>query len=335
MKYIEVGGVSLSAIGLGTWQFGSSEWGYGAGYAAGIAPEIVARSLELGVNLIDTAEIYGFGRSERIVGEAIAGRDPLPFVATKLFPVLPVEPVVSRRAAGSLRRLGLEALDLYQVHWKNPLAPLGPTMSAMAQLQRKGTVRHVGVSNFSLDQWKNAERALGGPVLSNQVQFSLVRRQPLTDLVPWAQENDRIVIAYSPLGQGLLSGRYNVDSRPGGLRAASSGFLPENLRRIEPLLAVLREVAAAHDASCAQVALAWLIRRPNVIVIPGASSVAQAESNAAAADIDLSDAEDEALGAAAGEFRPIAGPQAASALGRQAAERGLARLRGVRKGLKN
>jgi aryl-alcohol dehydrogenase-like predicted oxidoreductase len=334
MKYVEVGGVSLCAIGLGTWQFGSGEWGYGAGYAAGIAPEIVARSLELGVNIIDTAEIYGFGRSERIVGAAIAGRDPMPFVATKLFPVLPVDPIVSRRARGSLRRLGLDALDLYQVHWKNPLAPLGPTMSAMGALQRSGTVRHVGVSNFTLDHWKGAEAALGGPVLTNQVQLSLVQRKPLADLVPWAQENDRIVIAYSPLGQGLLSGRYGVDARPAGFRAASSAFLPENLRRIEPLLGVLREVAGAHDASCAQVSLAWLIRRPNVIVIPGASSVAQAESNAAAADLELTDAEDEALSTAADEFHPLAGPRAASALGRHLAERGLARLRGVREGLK-
>jgi aryl-alcohol dehydrogenase-like predicted oxidoreductase len=335
MKYVEVGGVSLSAIGLGTWQFGSGEWGYGAGYAAGTAPEIVARSLELGVNVIDTAEIYGFGRSERIVGEAIAGRDPLPFVATKLFPVLPVDPVVSRRAQGSLRRLGLAALDLYQVHWKNPLVPLGPTMSAMGALQASGTVRHVGVSNFTLDLWKAAQDALGGPVLTNQVQFSLVQRKPLDDMVAWAQENDRIVIAYSPLGQGLLSGRYGVDTRPAGFRAASSAFLPENLRRIEPLLGVLREVAGAHDSSCAQVALAWLIRRPNVIVIPGASSVAQAESNAAAADVELSDAEDDALSAAAHEFHPITGSHAASALGRQVAERGLARLRAVRNGLKN
>jgi aryl-alcohol dehydrogenase-like predicted oxidoreductase len=334
MKYVDVGGVSLSAIGLGTWQFGSGEWGYGAGYAAGIAPEIVARSLELGVNIIDTAEIYGFGRSERIVGAAIASRDPMPFVATKLFPVLPVDPIVSRRARGSLRRLGLDALDLYQVHWKNPLAPLGPTMSAMGALQRSGTVRHVGVSNFTLDHWKGAEAALGGPVLTNQVQLSLVQRQPLADLVPWAQENDRIVIAYSPLGQGLLSGRYGVDARPAGFRAASSAFLPENLRRIEPLLGVLREVAGAHDASCAQVSLAWLVRRPNVIVIPGASSVAQAESNAAAADLELTDAEDEALSTAADEFHPLAGPRAASALGRHLAERGLTRLRGVREGLK-
>jgi|HubBroStandDraft_1064217.scaffolds.fasta_scaffold63920_2 aryl-alcohol dehydrogenase-like predicted oxidoreductase len=334
MKYVEAGGVSLSAIGLGTWQFGSGEWGYGAGYGAVTAPEIVARSLELGVNLLDTAEIYGFGRSEGIVGEAIAGLDPLPFVATKLFPVLPVNPVVARRAQGSLRRLGLEALDLYQVHWKNPLVPVGPTMSAMAALQRRGLVRHVGVSNFSLDGWKAAEAALGGPVLSNQVQFSLTRRKPLADLVPWAQQNDRIVIAYSPLAQGLLSGRYGPDHRPGGMRASTSAFLPENLRRIEPLLGVLREVAAAHDASSAQVALAWVIRRPNVIVIPGASSVAQAESNAAAADLELTDAEDEALLAAAEAFHPLAGPQAASALGRQVAERGLARVRGVREGLK-
>jgi len=334
MKYVEVGGVRLSAIGLGTWQFGSGEWGYGAGYAEVVAPEIVARSLELGVNLLDTAEIYGFGRSERILGAAIAGRDPMPFVATKLFPLAPVDPIVSRRARGSLRRLGLDALDLYQVHWKNPMFPLGPTMAAMGALQRRGLVRHVGVSNFTLDRWQAADAALGGPVLSNQVQCSLVRYQPMLDLVPWAQEHDRIVIAYSPLGQGLLSGHYGVDARPSGFRAASSAFLPENLVRSQPLLAVLREIADAHDASCAQVALAWLIRRPNVIAIPGASSVAQAESNAAAADLDLSDADDEALTAAAKDYRPMAGAQAASALGQQVARRGLDRLRAVRGGLR-
>jgi aryl-alcohol dehydrogenase-like predicted oxidoreductase len=334
MKYVEVGGVSLSAVGLGTWQFGSGEWGYGASYAAGIAPEIVARSIELGVTLIDTAEIYGMGKSERIVGAAIAGRDPLPFVATKLFPLVPVEPVVGRRAHGSLRRLGLDAIDLYQVHWKNPLVPLGPTMSAMARLQGAGVVRHVGVSNFSLEQWRDAETALGGTVLTNQVQCSLVRPGPIESMLPWAQEAGRVVIAYSPLGQGLLSGRYGVENRPAGFRAMSRPFLPENLRRVEPLLDVLRRVAAAHDASCAQVALAWLIAHPNVIVIPGASSVAQAESNAAAADLELTEAEVTALSAASAAYAPLTGGQAASAMGRHAAGRGLARLRGVRDGLR-
>jgi aryl-alcohol dehydrogenase-like predicted oxidoreductase len=184
-------------------------------------------------------------------------------------------------------------------------------MSAMGALQREGLVRHVGVSNFSLPQWQAAERALGGPVLSNQVRYSLIDRRPEQELLPWAQANDRLLIAYSPLGQGLLSGKYGVDNVPrGGLRASTSAFLPENLRRVEPLLEVLREVASGHGASCASVALAWLIRRPNVVVIPGASSVAQAESNAAAASITLTDDEDAALTAASDAYRPLGGTAA-------------------------
>ncbi len=169
MRYVEAGGVRLSAVGLGTWQFGAGEWGYGSQYAAEVAPAIVARSLDLGVNVIDTAEAYAFGRSEQIVGRALAGRRDQAFVATKLFPVVPVDPVVHQRARGSLRRLGVEALDLYQVHWHNPVVPVRLTMAAMGRLVSEGLVRHVGVSNFSLDQWKEAEASLGAPVLSNQV----------------------------------------------------------------------------------------------------------------------------------------------------------------------
>src|SRR5687767_11156211 len=199
MRYVEVGGVRVSSIGLGTWQFGSREWGYGDDYAEGTAIEITQRALDLGINLVDTAEIYAFGRSERIVGRAIAGRRDDVFVATKVFPVLPLSSIVQQRGVASADRLGVEHLDLYQVHWPNPIVPLGQTMAGMRRLQRTGLVRHVGVSNFSLTRWQDAEAALGGPVLSNQVQYSLVTRKPDRDLIPWAQEHDRIVIAYSPL----------------------------------------------------------------------------------------------------------------------------------------
>ncbi len=306
MKYVDVAGARLSAIGLGTWQFGSTEWGYGADYAEREADAIVQRALDVGITLFDTAEIYGFGRSERILGKALGARRDEAFIASKIFPVLPVGPVVLQRARGSLRRLGVDALDLYQLHQPNPVVPFSSTMPAFAQLLDEGVVRHVGVSNYSLARWEAAQEALGRPVLSNQVRYSLVDRRPEKDLLPWAQAHDRLIIAYSPLAQGLLSARYDEHNRPSGMvRAASPGFHPENLRRAKPLLDVLRQIADTHHATPSQIALAWLIRRPNVVVIPGASSAAQVEVNAAAADIELTDDEDAGLVAASDAFEPL------------------------------
>jgi aryl-alcohol dehydrogenase-like predicted oxidoreductase len=308
MRYVEVSGVRVSAIGLGTWQFGSWEWGYGEAYARTEALAIVRRALDLGINLIDTAEIYAFGRSERIVGEAIAGRRAEAFVATKLFPVLPFSPIVEQRAWASAARLGIETIDLYQVHWPNPFVPIGMPMEGMRRLQRSGLVRHVGVSNFSAAQWQAAEHALGAPVVSNQVQYSLVARAPERTVLPYAREAGRLVIAYSPLGQGFLSARYDQHhAPPGGIRRTNVLFTRENLGRARDLLTALREIARRHDVTPAQVALAWVIRRPNVVAIPGASSVAQLEANAAAADLQLSNEEDMRLTEAADRFRPQRG----------------------------
>ena len=157
-----------------------------------------------------------------------------------------------------------------------------------------GLVTHVGVSNHSLAQWQAAEKAFGGPVLSNQVRFNLLDREPERELVPWAKENGRIVIAYSPLAQGLLSGKYVKDA-PRNLRRLRPAFSASSRARLQPLIRALSEIANMHNASAAQVALAWLIRRPNVVAIPGASSAHQMDQNAAAADIDLSDEEDAML----------------------------------------
>jgi aryl-alcohol dehydrogenase-like predicted oxidoreductase len=311
MRYVEVGGVRLSVIGLGTWQFGSREWGYGREYEQGEAIQITQRALDLGINLIDTAEIYGFGRSERAVGKAIAGRRDEVFVATKLLPVLPFDPVVHQRATGSAHRLGVDRIDLYQAHWPNPVVPPPLLWQALRRLQDDGLVTHVGVSNYSLALWQAAEQLLGAPVLSNQVEFSLVQRRPEQDLLPWAQANDRLIIAYSPLAQGLVSGRYTPSHRPGGMRAMRPMFSPENLERAKDLVGALGDVAARHQATPSQVALAWLVRKPNVVVIPGASSVAQVESNAAAADLELSDEDDQRLSDSAARFQPITGLAAA------------------------
>jgi aryl-alcohol dehydrogenase-like predicted oxidoreductase len=299
----------ISRIGLGTWQFGSREWGYGQSYAGQEAHAIVRRAVELGVTLFDTAEMYGFGRSERILGEALGEDRESVFLATKLFPVLPVAPVVEQRAVASANRLGTRRLDLYQVHWPNPLVKDGTIMRGMRALQRVGLVSEVGVSNYPLERWRAAEQALGSRVLSNQVRYSLVDRSPEHDLLPFAESTGHVVIAFSPLGQGLLSGKYHRGSRPRNrVRAGNPLFLHENLDRAAALIAVLREVAEAHSATPAQIALAWVIRRPAVVAIPGASSLEQLESNVAAADIDLTEEEYRALHAAATEFNPITGP---------------------------
>jgi aryl-alcohol dehydrogenase-like predicted oxidoreductase len=307
MRYLE--GVPsakrLSRIGLGTWQFGSREWGYGDEYDGKEAGRIVARAVELGVTVVDTAEAYGFGESERIVGAALKDHDlrEQVYVATKIFPVFPIAPVVVNRGKASAGRLGVDTIDLYQVHQPNPVIKDGQTMPGMRQLQQEGVVRDVGVSNYSLARWKQAERELGSPVLSNQVEMSLAAMDALDDLVPYAASVGRVVIAWSPLGQGFLSGRYSVDNPPpAGVRSMNPLFLPESFERGAALLGTLREVAANHDISMSQASLAWLLHQPNVVAIPGASSVEQLEKNVAAAEVDLADDEAAALTAAARAF---------------------------------
>ena len=306
MRFLDVDGLGpVSRVGLGTWQFGSREWGYGHEYESGTAHAIVRRARELGVTLFDTAEVYGLGRSERILSAALGDERDDVVVASKVFPVAPLPAVVHRRAHGSARRLRLARIPLYQVHQANPFFPDSVIMPGMRRLLTEQRIGAVGVSNYSLQRWRKADAALGRPVVSNQVQFSLAHPSPLEDLVPFAEREGRIVMAWSPLAQGLLGGRYDADHRPGGMRAANPLFSPENLRRSAPLLAELREVAAAHDAKPAQVALAWLLALPRVVVIPGASSVEQLEFNVAAGELDLAADEQAALTTAARAFRPV------------------------------
>jgi aryl-alcohol dehydrogenase-like predicted oxidoreductase len=305
MRYVDVAGARMSAVGLGTWQFGSRDWGYGATYADKTARELTVRSLELGIDLFDTAEIYGFGRSERILGEALAERRDEAFIATKITPVIPIAPIVEQRAKASLKRLRTNRIDLYQVHAPNPVVPDTTTMAGMRRLVDNGLVKHVGVSNYPLSRWQSAERAFGGTILSNQVSFSLVDRRPLADLVPFAQSEGRIVIAYSPLAQGLLGGRYDKDNLPSGMaRRMNPIFLPQALEDAAPLIDAVREIAKTHQCKPGQVALAWVISHPSVVAIPGASSVEQLESNAAAVEVTLTDAEKTQLEEAASRFEP-------------------------------
>jgi len=290
VRYLDVDGVRLSAIGLGTWQFGSREWGYGAAYAAHEAPAMVRRALELGVTLLDTAEVYAFGESERIVARGLAAAGPdlaaRAFVATKLLPLLPLPSIVASRAAASRDRLEVAAIDLYQLHWPNPVVPVRTQAAGLRRVLEAGVAHHVGVSNHGLGRWRALESALRRPIISNQVRFSLACPAPRWDLVPYAAERGRLVIAYSPLGQGFLAADDPAQRRI-GTRRMNPLFGDAALRRARPLLAAVREIAAAHGATPAQVALAWVIAHPNTAAIPGARTLEQLEQNAAAADLDL------------------------------------------------
>lgn len=292
MRYLELDGRHLSVVGLGCWQFGEQQWGYGTEYSQADALAVIERALELGVTVFDTAELYGSGRSEMLLGTALSSWQGDRFLATKFLPIVPLPRVMLAHCASSLDRLQVPLVDLYQIHWRNPAVPLATQMAGMRRVLTLGMSRYAGVSNFSLRQWVAAERHLGQPVISNQVRYNLLQRRPEQNgVLEYAQQHSRLVLAYSPLAQGALSGRYRAGRAPGGLRRANSLFTDTALVAAEPLLETLHQIADAHRCRSSQVALAYLIAQPQVIAIPGAKSIAQLESNVAAADLQLADDE--------------------------------------------
>jgi aryl-alcohol dehydrogenase-like predicted oxidoreductase len=326
MRWIQAGGLRVSVIGLGGWQLGTPAWGWGRDWGPPEARVICTRAAELGITLFDTAESYGRGESERILGDALSrlpARESI-VVATKVSGLGLTRERVRGAARASLERLGTDRIDLYQVHGLDRWVPEAVKMVGMRDLVRSGEIRHVGVSNYDLGRWREAEAALGRPVVTNQVRYSLLTRRPERDLLPHATANDRLIIAWSPLEQGLLAGKYSSGTAPRFRRASTELFSSENLRRAAPVIGALREVAATHDATPAQVALAWLVHHPNVVAIPGAKSVSQLEENAAAADLTLADDEVAHLTAAADGFRPARHPREQA---RRAAMRARGRIR--------
>ena len=287
MKYVQIGSQKVSAVGLGTWQYGEPGWGWGTDLYHDDALRIIDRALELGINFFDTAAVYGNGRSEEFLGEALKGRRQEVVIATKVAPPLGPDRV-KWAAERSLRRLGMDQVDLYQLHAPDNSVPIAQTMEALGELMDSGSVLQVGVSNFGLNQWKRAEAALGRPVISNQVEYHLLERRQAEGLLSYAGQQDRIVIAYCPLAQGLLSGKYGRGNVPQDLRSNYGIFNRDNLRRAPAVIEALREVGQHHGVTPAQVALAWLLRDPRVVVIPGARSLEQLEANAAAADLEIS-----------------------------------------------
>ncbi len=283
-------GLQVEPLGVGTWAWGTKRlWGYGRDYG----PEDVAAafrvSLQSGVRLFDTAEIYGNGASERIIGELLREDGERPLIATKFAP-LPYRfraRALSKALDGSLKRLGLSSVDLDQIHVPSPLMRIESLMDVLAESVKEGKVRHAGVSNYDAASMRRAHERLQKhdvPLATNQVSYSLLNRAPETNgVLDACRDLGVTLIAYSPLAQGLLTGKYAPGARPAGLvRRLNRGFSDAGLRGLGPLLEALHRIGDAHGKKPSQVALNWLITRHGVLAIPGAKNERQARENAGA-----------------------------------------------------
>jgi diketogulonate reductase-like aldo/keto reductase len=262
-------GEKVPAYGLGTWHMGESR--------GRRADEIAAVKLgvELGMTLIDTAEMYGNGAAEEIVAAATAGQRDRLFIVSKVLPYNASQKGVIEACERSLQRLKTDRIDLYLLHWRGSV-PFADTIAGFARLQRDGKIRHHGVSNFGIEDMKQWVGLAGGDaVATNQILYNLNRRGPEWDLIPWCREHHIPIMAYSPIEQGRILGNRT-----------------------------LQQVASRHGATAAQIALAWLLRQEGMIVIPKATNLEHARENRGALDLTLTE---EDLAALDRGFRPPKG----------------------------
>jgi len=312
MEYRQLGesGVSASVITFGAWAIGGWMWG---GSERSDAVAAIRASYDEGVTSIDTAAVYGQGLSEEIVGEALQGipRDRVQ-VMTKfgmrwdlargdfafksqdnagrpldIYKYGGRESII-KECEDSLRRLRTDYIDVYQQHWPDVTTPIAETMEALAELQKAGKIRAAGVSNYDVAQMKEAEKTIG--LASDQVPYSMVRRDIEKELVPYCLEHKKAILAYSPLQRGLLSGKIRPGHRfnEGDNRGDSKYYQGENLNRINAFLDGLRPLAEAKGATLAQLVIRWTIQRPGItIALVGARDAAQAVQNARASRVEL------------------------------------------------
>jgi aryl-alcohol dehydrogenase-like predicted oxidoreductase len=295
-------GLDISRVGFGAWAIGGGGWEMGWG------PQVdddsiaaIHRALDLGVNWIDTAAAYGFGHSEQVVGRALAGLtdEQRPYVFTKASLVegsgrtiehsLKRDSIL-REAEASLKRLGIDAIDLYQVHWPIPAADIEEGWATFAELKEQGLVRHIGVSNFSLAQLRRAQQI--APVETVQPPYSLIDRDAEAHLLPAAEREAIGVIVYSPMASGLLSGamtRLRVAQLPeDDWRKHDPRFQEPQLSRNLSLVERLRQVARRHSTVPGAVAIAWALRNPAVdAAIVGFRRPVQVDPLVGAADLRL------------------------------------------------
>lgn len=285
--------VQITPILMGTSQAGKKMW---VGIEDADSIKAIKAALEAGITTFDTAEVYGEGHSEQIVAEALSDvRDRVEY-ATKVFANHLKYDLVIEACDRSLKNLKTDYIDLYQIHWpsgsfNSEKVPISETMKALNHLKEQGKIRAIGVSNFSRAQLQEA--ANYGRIDSLQPPYSLFWRQVEKDVVPYCVENNISIVAYSPLAQGLLTGKFAADHKfdPQDNRAKNKLFQGENYQRAQQALEKLRPIADRHNCTLAQLALAWLIAQPQANAIAGARHSEQAIANAKAADVKLSEAE--------------------------------------------
>lgn len=316
MEYRTLGNsdLQLSVVTFGAWAAGGWMWG---GTEQNKSVEAIQAAYDHGVTSIDTAPAYGQGLSEKIVGEAIKGieRDKVQ-ILTKYglrwdtekghfrfaskdndgndinMHAYAAKDSIIQECEDSLKRLGTDYIDLYQIHWPDPSTPVEETMAAMDQLKEQGKIREAAVCNYDTDQLKEAEQY--HDIISNQVPYSMLRRDIETDVVPYCIDNGLGILAYSPMQRGLLTGKMKPgqDFAEGDARAESPYYSDENIRRTNDFLEKIRPVAENHNATLAQLSIRWAIQQPGItIALVGARNEEQATQNAKAAEFELSDDE--------------------------------------------
>jgi aryl-alcohol dehydrogenase-like predicted oxidoreductase len=292
-------GIEVTPIGFGTWAWGDSLfWGYGKDYGEAELKLAFQAAINKGITFLDTAEIYGFGKSEDLLGKFIKETNATTQIASKYMP-LPWRfrsEDLADAVTASLKRLRMPCMDLYQVHWPFPsLLSQEGLMNALADEVEQGRIKAIGVSNYNAEQMREAHKLLakrGIPLAVNQMRYSLITREIESNgVMAAARELDVTILAYSPLAQGLLTGKYTATNPPSGARSIDQRFKGAGLRKIQPLLEKLSELGEKYGKTQAQVALNWLICQPGVIPIPGIKSAAQVEQNAGALGWELSASE--------------------------------------------
>lgn len=293
MQTITLGqnGPTVTALGIGTWAWGDKLfWSYGSDYGVPQVKEAFTATLDSGISFFDTAEIYGLGESEKLLGQFMKELGRPAQIATKYFPVpwrLNAQSVTDA-VTESLKRLQVERVELYQVHMPFGFFMSQETlMNALADEVKRGRIATVGVSNYSAEQMREAHgylAARGVPLAVNQVQYSLLARKIETNgILDTAKQLGVTILAYSPLAQGLLTGKYTVENyiEPTGARRLDPRFSKNGLEKIALVMKVLYQLGEKHERTPAQVALNWLIAQ-GVIPIPGAKTAQQAIQNAGA-----------------------------------------------------
>lgn len=293
MKYVTLGksDLKVSVIGQGTGQFGTPAWGYGRQFSDSDIFEAVKKDIEMGVNLFDTAETYGYGRSEILLGNALRNykRDNF-HIISKVAPWNLTYDEVLKAAERSLQRLGTSFIDLYLIHYPNPFVSIKQTLRALEMLIKKGKVRFIGTSNFHPIQLKMAQESLSSTeIIANEIEYNILSRRSENYTIPYCINQKIGVITFSPLAGGILTGRYSASNLPRD-RARAFNFVARRsfLKKSTKLIRILNDIAAKKHASIAQVALGWIISHPACVAIPAALNAPEAAEDAAAGTLSLS-----------------------------------------------